>query len=190
MDLWVFFGLSVLAGTVGAVLASAVWIMLLRQLRPNLRISHQIARYRDSKDGKVYCEIKVVNQAPRIAIDVEAELSWVDEMPWNPKEPRNRGYVQYYVPVELKRPKVRLLNKFDKKDEHGLYAFRFRTNEPLKDNWQDAHEKLQFRVIVTDQLSLSMKTFTQEYAKLNDPIQDGVFKPNESMEIISQPVEP
>lgn len=185
MDVWLFLGLSVIAGTIGAILATALLLAILRLYRPSIQVSSEIARYRESRDGKTYHVIKVINRVGRAAIDIEAELTWIEEVPWADGD--KTGFVQYYTEVELVRDKIRVLNRYDSKDDHGLYAFRFRTEEPLRDNWDNVHVRLLFRLIGVDSRSGSMRVFTREYTKLNEPIKDGTFEPGQSMKIISRP---
>jgi len=109
-------------------------------------------------------------------IDVRAELQLVSETFVK------GGYTQYWKGIPLVRADLWQIEGYNKSDEHGYYAFRFRTFEDIHNLWTNDRDFLRLRVQATDSLSGYRKVFVMNYAK--DDLVEGRFAAGDSFDVI------
>ena len=114
---------EVLVGIFTGFIASGIFLLFLRNLRPNIEISPQIA-YTENNGIRRYT-IKLINKNKRNIVDIRTELLLVrsKNVPG--------GAVLNTQNVALKKDKAFILSSYDKKDVDAKYARRFVTEEDL-----------------------------------------------------------
>ncbi len=153
--------LSILSGLV----ASAVFLFILFRLRPKIEISPWIARQKDQDE--IDFAFKAINRSSRPChnVCVEATLA-------QPKYV-NGGITYWTTTIEIKKPKVFQMERFDETDTNAHYAWRFVTGEDLDALWDTEDSIIRFRVLATDSVTNFSRVFTREFHLARDSIKDG-----------------
>jgi hypothetical protein len=178
------FIIPLVTGVLSGFIASLIFIIFFSRIRPNIKISDKICYsfgpilFPDELEGKPIYEIKAINRSRRAAINLRAELQIVAQ------RFTKGGPVQYWKDIALVRPNPMHIEKYNKKDTEGLYAFRFRTFENLDPLWSDDDTAfLRFRLVATDSLSGFSKVFVRNYYTKKDYLVEGRFASSDSFEI-------
>jgi len=163
--------LSVLSG----LIASAVFLLVLFNLRPRLEISPWIAREQD-KDGKFF-SFKAINRSSRPCHNVRVEATLA--------QPRlvEKGHVYWTRPLPINKADVFEMQRLDRNDRDANYAWRFVTEVDLDDVWTSDDSLVRFRVIATDSLTNFSRSFTREFRLPRNSIKDGSHHFGEDMEV-------
>ena len=162
--------ITIIVGVLSGLLASLIFYISLRAIKPNIIISNKIA-----KTGDKFV-IKVVNKSKRDAIDIKAEFLLM-----SPVSVPN-GIIWRRKRIFLKTDYLMILPQYDKKDKDANYAFRFTTQENLFEIWEKEHQYLVFKLIAKDEVSGFGKVFVQKYYTKKDII-EGSFEFGESLKI-------
>ncbi len=178
------FAIPLLIGIFSGFIASLVFVMFFSRIRSSIEISNKICYshttmlFDDEREGKKVFEIKIINRTRRPVINLRAELQLVSQ------RFTKGGPVQYWKDIDLVRPDPIRIEKYDKKDTEGLYAFRFRTFEDIDKLWSDDENAfLRFRIATTDSLSGFSKVFVRNYYTKKDTLVEGRFASGDSFEI-------
>jgi len=136
---------SLVVGVASSLAASFVFAYLLFSKKPILEFSPEIAEEED-EGGKFY-SFKVINKTSRSIVDIRAELCIMS--------PRgvDGGNVYWTTKIPLIKDHVFEIGPFSEDDDSALYAFRFATEENLREVWQSKADDLRLRVIATDSLT-------------------------------------
>lgn len=164
-------------GVASSVLASIIFVLFFSRIRPRIDISEKICRSKaDEGDGEDF-EIKIINRSRVPCVNLRAELQLVKQIIVP------SGYVQIWEDVELVRPNPMQIEKYDRKDQYGLYAFYFRARQNLEELWaDDTTSFLRLRVFATHSLSGFSKVFVRNYFK-KSVLARGEFVSGDSFEI-------
>ena len=147
---------TIAIGILSSLFASIIFLLFLRNLRPNIEIAPQIA-YSD-KDGSKNYVIKLINTGSRNIIDIRAELLLVKST----NVPG--GAIFNTTKIKLNKDSAFVLDAYDKNDKEAKFARRFVTAENLDDLWLNEDiDFLIFRVYCHDETSGFGKVFTKEY---------------------------
>jgi hypothetical protein len=146
---------NVATGVVSGLLASLVWFIGLRLVKPKIRISPMI---RKAPNDGTY-QIKVLNVRRSNAINVKAQLYMLQPMKADGDRFRNS------TPVRLERPDLMAISGNTSRDEYdGTPVFRFSTQEDLDAlAQQNPDATLAFRLLATHPFSQSTQLFKQDY---------------------------
>jgi hypothetical protein len=166
---------NLVIGAIGSLIASAFFIIILYQFRPNLELSPQIAK--TNYDGKIVYAIKVLNSGNRDAISIRAELLMI--------EPQvvSGGIGKNILQFSLERDNWFLLHPSSKTSENFSVTFEFITCDDLIAEWETYENSyLIFQVYAQDVFSGFARVFSREYYSQNDVI-NGRFSKGTSMKI-------
>lgn len=144
---------TIVLGVVSGLVASAVFMCVLKQMVPNVKISKHIV----CKDNNYY--FKFVNKTKHDLFDVRIEASLLT--PFGDSNGQNLRAVDiklvdevlFYVPKNTK----------DNADTHNLFAIRCRTEQDLIKDWNNASTRIQLTVIARHSLSGINKVFTMDF---------------------------
>lgn len=169
---------AILLGVLGSVIASIIIIYAMFKIRPNISISPEIA-YGKNKEGITTYKIKVKNNSKRPAIDVKAELLFI--RPFNTPN----GVGKDSKSIQLRKAQVMKLASHGESNHGEDYTFRFLTEEPLNDIWEDKNGNfLRFRIQATDSLSNHVSVFTQLYYKKASSLKHGAHESGDTLSIV------
>jgi hypothetical protein len=169
--------IAIIIGVLSSIVASLIFLLFLSSVKPKIIISEQIAKSKSSKGELVY-KIKVINKTRRPIMDIRASLHIVTltVIPG--------GSLRETKEILLKRSEIMGLEKFDKKDKEGNYAFNFLTYEDIENIWDDTHSYLRFRIYAIDSLSRFGKVFIKDYYTKRNVIKGGEFEAGESLKVL------
>src|SRR6266849_656322 len=157
--------IGVLTGLGTGIISSFIFLFLVSQLKPKISISDSIAQGK-SVNGITPYRIKVINRTHPLkfinrrgdVINVKAKLELI-KLVHIGNDTLHSGQ-----DINLRRPEIPRLSHLDKKDIEEKYAFRFITDEDLKQIWTDTSTQfLRFTISATDSFSNLADVFTQEY---------------------------
>jgi len=167
---------SVLLGILGSVIASGIFLLALRELRPKLDISSNISKWSDDEGLRYY--VKLINRGKRKVVDLRFEFLLVT------KKSIPGGELSSTKPLTLKNDRAFILPEFEKKTERALFARRIIVLDDIDALWdQDAQQYLIFRVYAHDEVSGLARLFEQEYRTKRNTIVEGEFHFGDSFEI-------
>lgn len=152
------------------LIASFVFVLVLYNLRPRIKISAEIAKKTDGS-GTFY-KIKVINKSFFFKLyDVNAEL--MRSSPIGVIGGQNLILNR----LTLKRDRIWYLNRRfinKKKDKHATFAVLFKCTDDIEGIWNDQSSTLHFKVIAKHGLSNFPKIKTKHYHCKNC-IKEGQF---------------
>ncbi|HFG2217080.1 TPA: hypothetical protein ACGF9Q_003459 [Vibrio cholerae] len=170
--------IGILVGVLGSVLASVIIIFSMFNIKPNISISPEIA-YGKNKDGKTTYKIKVKNNSRRSVIDISAELHLL--RPFNTPN----GIGRDSTLINMRKSGVMKLAPRGVSDHGEDFAFRFLTEEPLHDLWEDKDGSfLRFRLRATDSVSNHVSVFTAHYYKKEKCLKYGAHESGDALLVI------
>lgn len=167
---------SIVIGVLAGITASWLFWFLLSRLKPNLIISKKIAKVKNKRGQHIYT-IKVINKSRRKIININAQLYLLTME-------TTFGNFSTIREIELKRNKVMELSRFNIKDKEANYNWRFVTEKPidlLLKNFKNSI--LRFELYAIDSFSGFGRVYTMDYKKEDNPIIEGYFKEDNSIEI-------
>ena len=168
--------LSFALGAAGSLIASAVFLAVIRNYRPNLIISPEIAKI--SEPSRTEYTIKILNKGKRSVINLKFELLIVT----NKFVPD--GTLSSTKKLKLEKDYAFVLCPYSKKDRDAKYARRIYMTENLDKLWADDDQSfIVFRVYGHDELSGFAKLFEKEFRKKKVVIKEGEFHFGDSFEI-------
>ena len=166
---------AVLIGISSSILASAITILIMSNLRPRIEIISSIAKD-TALDQRPYYAIKVLNKGRRDVVHVKAELMLMNE--------REVGGKNIHITQEigLTKPDILTIRRYQKGGKS--FSYRFSTYEDLDEKWpDDSTSYLRFRIYAVDSLSGFGKVFTQRFKGKKRSILSGRFAGADSGEI-------
>lgn len=164
-EVWINIAIGLGAGVVASLLASVALFLRLYKLRPNIKISPEIART-PMRDETAF-RIKLVNKSRFAAVDLGIAVYR--------KKTRNVTGGQVFGTKQLstRHASVPVLAAFDRRDKDAQYALRIRIIDDVDKEWADDEvEFLQIRVVARHGLSGAFGEFHKEYMK-RTAIKDG-----------------
>ena len=145
---------TIILGIITSLIASIVFTCFFTQLKPDLKISSEIMFNNGSY------KITVENKSCFAAINIKAELSYVNYFTVNGKQETNAENIL------LKKNELFSLDKFDKNSQFATYTFMFIANDDLiKGLTQHNRDHLRFKISATHSLSNIGKVFQQKFTK-------------------------
>ena len=166
--------IEILLGVASSVVASTIFLIFLRNMRPNLVIAREIAFMENGNESKYI--FKVINKGRRNIVDIRGELLLV--------KTNNVHGGAILDTKALKEYEAFIISKYDKHDDDAKYARRFKFSNDLNAIWED--DKVQFlifRIYCHDETSGFGKVFTQEYRVKRSSIIQGEFNFGDSLKI-------
>lgn len=143
---------TIFLGIITSFVASLVFTYLFTRLKPDLKISDEIA----FKNGTF--KIKVINKSKYAATNIKADISYIGYFP----VPGGRERRSYRI--ELQRDNIFDIDKFEKKSEHANNTYRFVTIENLREGLnENNHKYIRFKITATHSLSNIGKVFEKQY---------------------------
>ena len=169
--------ITILLGISTSFLASILYLLVLRRLKPHIEISDTIA-VSTEPDGNPALRIKCLNRAKRSCINVEAELTRI--LPVNVEG----GQIRKTEVLSLKRNHIFELGPYDLKDKDYWYDFRFVCRQDIfKIMSENPSVYLRMRILATDSVSGRTCVFSRNYYSLSSQVKKGAFPIGPSMEI-------
>lgn len=175
------FALTAVVGIVSGVLAAALWLAIIYQIRPKIAVAPKIRQ----APGDKSCQIKVVNRRRRPAVNVKAQLTLYHSTKAGSDE-FNTGRA-----IPLRKSTLLQLSGVDRTDR-GAAVFRFATNEDLKLLLeQNPGAWLAFRMMATHPVTNFGDVFGANYRDATNDIVLGNFDREDSFKInpLSPPAE-
>lgn len=143
---------TIFLGIITSFVASIVFTYLFTRLKPNLKISDEIA-YRNGT-----FKIKIINESKYAATNIKADISYISYF----NVPGGRERRSYKI--DLQKDTLFDIDKFEKKSEHANNTYRFVTLENLRDGLnQNNYEYIRFKITATHSLSNIGKVFEKNY---------------------------
>lgn len=147
---------AILTGIATSFVASIIFTVIFTSLRPKLKISDLVA-IRQSNNTTSY-KIKVINKSRYAAINVKAELSYINlfSVP--------NGVETNSSKIELNKSEIFLLDKFNLKSENASYTYMFVTTKNIQNGLEAGNKNyLILRISATHSLSNMGKVFEKRY---------------------------
>lgn len=168
----------ILIGVFSSFVATVVFLVCLRSLRPKIVVSDKIARAKDPDTGKDVWIVKVVNIGRRPFADVKVRLVMVHT---------HAGYGGPVLTIEdlkLRRDTLFQMPRYDKHDADAKYAVQFRIDEDIDSKWvDDMHYHLRFIVSGVDGVSGFRGVFPKDYRLKEASLKVGEFEFGKSIRI-------
>ena len=164
------FLLSILASLTASILFI---FLLLIWLRPNVKISPQICKYKDTFDNSErYCYLfKIVNLSWFSAYDISVDLSSLVSYPVK------EGMNFRFSPLTLKTDKLNFIAPYRAswlKKNYGEYAMIFRTFDDLSGILNDERKSIKIQVTLRHGLTGLSKVYYMDFVNCSD-IKEGHF---------------
>lgn len=152
-EILIEFGLNIVLGVVSGIVASIIFLLSLRKMRPKICISRHIVL----KDDIYY--FKFVNKSRHDLFDIKLEASLLT--PFGDINGQNLRAVDIKLMDEVlfHIPK----NQKDGKDPHNLFATRCRTTQDLIKDWDNESTYIQLTIIARHSVSGINRVFKQVY---------------------------
>jgi len=166
---------TVLVGVLSSLIASALFLFALFRIRPNLVISPFIATDADGR-GTFY-SFKIINKAPRPAINVRAELTMAE------KAVVDGGEVCWEGKIPLVADQVFEIGGHNTKDPNAEFAFRFVTDRDLGEIWKNNSQYLTLRVVATDSVTGFSRTFRRDFHLKRTCLKPGTHGFGDSLDV-------
>jgi hypothetical protein len=177
MSLTAQFCLSAVIGVLASVIASAIFWVVLFQIRPKIEISPQISRSINS-DGSKGFRVKLINRSRRAAVDLQPSV-FLDTL-----RKHKTGDVHMLRLLPVKSTPGFLFHGYDKNDADARYARRLLITDDLDATWVDDQiSSIVVRLFARDGRSGAFRQFEQTYRLKRDAIKDGDFDWGDSFEI-------
>jgi len=168
--------ISILIGVLGSVIASCIFLLAVRALRPRLEISPTISKWKGENDIKYV--IKIINRGRRKIVDLRFELLLVT------KKVVPGGELSTTRALDLKKDRAFILPEFEKKSDRALFARRITILDDIDALWdKDTSQYLIFRAYAHDEVSGLARLFQSEYRTKRNTLIDGEFHFGDSFEI-------
>jgi hypothetical protein len=160
---------------ISGIISSSLVLYLFTRLKPCIYISDKIAK-RKIKSGTHLYKIKIINRSSYSAINIQAELSIVNEIFPNQDGDKETNDLE---PVNLKKKEIFQLDKYSRRTDYTPYTFSFVISKDELDKYlEDSQNKyLRFRVFAIHSLSNIGKVFEKKYEVSS--IIEGDFSPGD-----------
>lgn len=168
--------LPLFLGVLGSVIASVIFLLVLRNFRPKIEISEHIAKW--EKDGTSGYSVKILNKGSRNIIDLRYEIFLVT------KESIPGGELLTTRSLALKNYSGFILSKYERKSTEGSFARRIVILDDVDFLWDDdSSQYVIFRVFSHDEVSGLGKLYQREFRTKRNSIKDGQFHFGDSFEV-------
>lgn len=165
---WSSFALSILSGIISGVVASILFYIYMRQLRPDIKLCTHIAQF--EHNNQTYYAFKLYNNSRWFSV-LELRIEVIIRTPFN-----SDGGTNYRIErVQLKNYKYMILPKYKKIDKSGDYALVVTTRDDLASLWNGDHQNIMFRVHGRHSFSGASKSFHQVFWQKSTSIKKGMF---------------
>ena len=170
---------NIISGIIVGVVANTIFLLTLSRLRPKVSIGPQIARREDRNTGKIRYRIKITNRTRTAITDIKATL----DLMWPQQEVGGIIYRSKTIPLVGDAPIA--IERFSARDSDANYAYRFSTDEPIDELWEnDSQQFLRFRITCRHSLSGFGGFFIQDFHLKRQAICDGSFSKGDTFEIV------
>ncbi|WP_369765218.1 hypothetical protein [Flavobacterium sp. WC2429] len=143
---------TIFLGIITSFVASIVFTYLFTRLKPNLKISDEIA----FRNGTF--KIKIINKSKYAATNIKADMSYIGYF----NVPGGRERRSYKI--DLLKDNIFDIDKFEKKSEHANNTYRFVTRQNLREGFTESNsEYIRFKITATHSLSNIGKVFEKQY---------------------------
>lgn len=157
MSLLSYLADKILLALLLGVVSSGIFFLVLKRLRPSVKVSPVIAKGQSLGKRTVY-RVKIINKTRAPLIDIQAQLHVFEDYP------SQGGAIWKTVPIQLQRASPISIGPYDKKDPDADYAYRFLTFEDLDSVWSDDSKQfLRFRLLCRSAFSGISGFFQQDY---------------------------
>lgn len=173
--------LSAVIGVSSSLIASLVWLVSLRQVKPKIIISPVIAR-ETLDDGLVQYTIKIINRSRRAAVSVHVELVIAEA------ERTRGGPVMTRTYLNLSEPDPLVIRSRRRKvDPNSWYpsAYRVRTTDNLQSLANSENKYVRVRIHANHEISGAGKVFERYYYHPESEIVPGRFSRGNTFEVVS-----
>ena len=172
--------LSIIIGVISSVVASFIFLIAIRLLKPKIKIAPNITKSR-ANSGKIIYVIKIMNRSRRSIINVQAKLQLIYT------SHVSGGPVVTSKDLTLKRNEIFQIQAYGKskeKKEKADYGFRFITYDNIEQliKSKPKEYKIRLSIICNDELTGLGKVFTKVFEP--DDIVEGRFKQGDTFKII------
>jgi len=170
--------IAITLGILGSIIASFIMIFMMFNIKPKISISPEIA-WGKNNDGITTYKIKVVNNSKRPVIDLQAELQIVRLF----NTPT--GISKDSLNIPLRKAQVMMLSSYGKSNHSDDFSFRFLTEEPLMDKWEDKNGSfLRFHLRATDSLSGHTSVISKLYYMKSASLIHGIHEDGRSLSVV------
>ncbi len=176
-------GTAVWTGAVGSLVASLIWLLGLRRLKPRLDLSPVVAEEtRDLRGNeRITYSIKMINRRKRAAVDLQFELVMI-----RPRRTRG-GFVDTRTLLRVYGRPPLILPRYENKAGEHHNAYRLRTGAELRVLLQeDPNASIRLRVMARDEVSGIGKVFEAKYNEPASDIQRGKFARGQTFDIVPE----
>lgn len=170
---------AVFLGAVGSLVASALFLLLLRAIHPRIEISPDIVWRLEADDAegseRVY-RVKLLNLSRLEAVNIKIEMARIKtglsakaaEHNWFMRRILRRSTVNaskdQRKPLDFRPQALDMLPKYRAGDEDVKYAFRIRTSEDLASIIENEHMHVRVRVYAEHPISRRASIFERTYS--------------------------
>ncbi len=168
--------IAVVVGVVSSVIASSVWLLGLRRLRPRIDISPWIVE--DVRpDGEPACyRIKIINRSRRAVVDLAFELAVMRP------ERTQGGVVKMRRVVRVSGPPPLIISGRASDDSN---TYRMRVDADLRGILSgDAHRFIRLRVFARDEWSGIGRVAEREYYEPSSDLIVGKYSKGQSFDVL------
>ena len=168
--------IEIVIGVLSSFIATSLFLLCLRALRPVFEISKEIAFM--NENGKDKFSIKILNKSPRNAINIRIEIGLMSS-----KIVPN-GTILSRKAVSLRTANMMVLSRFDKKDTDATYAYRINIIDDINTLWTDeTNQFIRVKIFAQDEMSNFGRVFIQDYMTKRNSLKHGQFSFGDSHEI-------
>lgn len=165
---WSSFTLSVLSGVISGVVASILFYIYMRQLRPDIKLCKYIAQFQ--RGDQTYYAFKLYNNSRWFSV-LELRIEVVIRTPFNSDGGKNYRLER----IQLKNYKYMILPRYKKGDESGGYALVVTTKDDIASLWSEENQNIMFRVHGRHSFSGASKSFHKIFWQKGTSIKKGMF---------------
>lgn len=156
--------LSIAIGVLSSLIASFIFLLNIRLIKPKIDISPNITKFFTDKGKEVY-SIKIINRSRQPAINVRAQFHYIYE------SQLSGGPLTTAKDLKLKRDEVFQIHKYkkikDPKKEEANFAYRFLCYDDIESLISDESRDYKIRITILAYNSFSGlgKVFIKVYDK-------------------------
>lgn len=169
------FILSVLSGIISGIVASIIINIYLRNKKPKIEISDNIARNPENE-----YRIKIINKSHFYVTNMIIQARLIS------LSTGNGGNIYSSKVIDVKQSLIYLIDPYSKDDKNAPYAIRIGISKKLDQYWtDDSNTYLKVIVYCSNEWNTASKVYTKEYYKKNQAIKDGDFDCGRSMRVFN-----
>lgn len=170
---------TLISGVLSGMVASLLFLFVLRQFRPKISISPFIARDVNSL-GEVRYRFKVVNRSFRPAVDVGVYL--YRDRPR--KVSGGASPIHVLKPIPISDIHINLIPGRRGGDRDARHARRYKCDADLLEYWpNDEFESVVLKIVCRDGFTGVCRVVEQRF-ELHSSIRDGVFAFGDSLDVV------